>query len=75
MYQFWFHLDHHVNQLIVKGQWRNLHDDEMHMMDKLTHLIADYYKLQEDVKGRATNTLQIWERKEEEATLEFLGMK
>ncbi len=45
------------------------------MMDKLTHLIADYYKLQEDVKGRATNTLQIWERKEEEATLEFLGMK
>jgi hypothetical protein len=50
-YRIQFHLDNHVNQLIVESQWRNLHDDEMNMMDELSHLAANFYELQEDVEG------------------------
>ncbi len=50
-YRYRFRLDHHVNQLIVEGQWRNLHEDKMYTMDELTNLIANFYELQEDVKG------------------------
>jgi hypothetical protein len=50
-YRYRFHLDHHVNQLIVDGQWRNLHDDKTYTMDELTHLVANFYELQDDVKG------------------------
>jgi hypothetical protein len=35
-----FHLDYHMNQLIVNGEWRHLHDDPTHTVDELSHLIA-----------------------------------
>jgi hypothetical protein len=46
-YRYRFHLDYHVNQLIVDGEWRHLHDDPTYTMDELSHLISNYYQLED----------------------------
>ena len=38
-----------MNQLIVDGKWRHLHDDATYIMDELCHLIANFYELEADV--------------------------
>ncbi len=48
---FRFHIDHYVNQLIVDGDWHQLHDDPSYTMDELTQLIVNYYQLEEDVEA------------------------
>ena len=48
-YRYRFHLDYHVNQLIVDGEWRHLHDDPTYTMDELSHLITNFYQLEDDV--------------------------
>ncbi len=50
-HRFRFHIDHYVNQLIVNRDWRQLHDDPSYSMDKLTQLITNYYRLEEDIEA------------------------
>ncbi len=38
-----------MNRLIVEGDWRQLHDDNNYTMNELSHLITNYYQLEEDV--------------------------
>jgi hypothetical protein len=49
-YRYRFHVDHHVNWLIVEGDWRQLHDDVTYTIHELSHLITNYYKLKEDIE-------------------------
>jgi hypothetical protein len=48
-YQTRFHLDHHVNRLIVEGSWRQLYDDATYTIAGLSQLIPEFYKLENDV--------------------------
>jgi hypothetical protein len=44
-----FHYNYHVNQLIMDGDWKNLHDDPTFTATELLTLVADYYELDDDV--------------------------
>ncbi len=44
-----FHNDHHVNQLLITGDWHQVYDDEMYIANEISVLIVDYYELDEDV--------------------------
>ena len=44
-----FHYDYHINQLIMDGDWKNLHDDPTYTTTELMTLVADYYELDDDV--------------------------
>ncbi len=48
-YQYRFHIDHHVNWLIVEGGWRSLHDDDTYRFSELSQLITEHYELEEDI--------------------------
>jgi exonuclease V gamma subunit len=48
-YRTQFHLDHHVNWLIVEGSWRQLYDDATYTIAELSQLMVEFYQLEDDV--------------------------
>ncbi len=46
---FHFHIDFNVNQQILNGEWRMLHDDVTYTFAELSQLIVDYFELGDDV--------------------------
>jgi hypothetical protein len=44
-----FHNDHHINQLLIVRDWRQVYNDEMYTANEILALIVDYYELGEDV--------------------------
>jgi hypothetical protein len=44
-----FHCDHHVNQLLISGDWRRVYDNEMYTVNEIIMLIVNYYELDDDI--------------------------
>jgi hypothetical protein len=44
-----FHNDHHINQLLISGDWRQVYDDETYTANEILALIVVYYELDKDV--------------------------
>jgi hypothetical protein len=42
-YRYHFYIDYDVNQQILNGEWRMLHDDATYTFAELSHLIVDRY--------------------------------
>jgi hypothetical protein len=48
-YRYRFHIDYDINQQILNGEWRMLHDDVTYTIAELSQLIVDHYELGEDI--------------------------
>ncbi len=44
-----FHNDHHINQLLISGDWHQVYDNETYTRNEILALIVDYYELGKDV--------------------------
>jgi hypothetical protein len=44
-----FHNDHHINQLLIVGDWHQVYDDETYTANEILVLIVNYYELDKDV--------------------------
>jgi hypothetical protein len=44
-----FHTDHHMNQLLLDGDWRQVYHDNLYTANKVLALIVEYYELGEDI--------------------------
>jgi hypothetical protein len=48
-YQTQFHLDHHINRLIVEGSSRQIYVDPTYSIAELSQLTVDKFQLEDDV--------------------------
>jgi hypothetical protein len=49
MHRTRFHLDHHVDWLIVEGSWRQIYDDPTYTIAELSQLMVVLYQLEDDI--------------------------
>jgi hypothetical protein len=48
-HHYHFHLDYHINQQILDGEWLMLHNDATYTMVELSQLIVNYFELGNNV--------------------------
>jgi len=48
-YRTRFHLDHHINRLIVEGSWRQIYDDPTYTIAELSQLMVEFFHLDDDI--------------------------
>jgi hypothetical protein len=48
-YRTRFHLDHHINRLIVEVSWCQIYDDPTYTIAELSQLMVDLFQLEDDI--------------------------